>query len=144
MQVSGLHAQIIRHARFGSRCGQPSPEATRRRETVRRWRAAMDDGLSVQSASRVVGVARSTLYRWRRAPEPSLGLDAEHSMNICNRAHRGEVQLEISRRLRDALVGDEERFKRFADIVQDLLHKESKMREDVTFKIERETRQGTD
>jgi len=30
----------------------------------------MDDGLSAESAARAVGAARSTLYRWRQAPEP--------------------------------------------------------------------------
>ena len=73
MQVRGLPAQIIRNARFASRCESPSPyplEAARRRDTVRRWRAAMNDGLSAESAAQAVGAARSTRYRWRLAPEP--------------------------------------------------------------------------
>lgn len=73
MQVRGLHVQIIRHGRLASHSDPPSPhslEAARRRELVRRWRTAMDDGLSAESAARAVGVARSTLYRWRLAPEP--------------------------------------------------------------------------
>ena len=57
--------------------------------------------------------------------EPSDGLGATHSANICNRAKRGGVQLEISRRLRDALVADEQRLTRFAAKVRRLLQRET-------------------
>lgn len=56
--------------------------------------------------------------------EPSGGLDATHPQNICNRAQRGGVQLEISRRLRDVLVADEQRRTQFSDEMRNLLHQE--------------------
>ena len=58
------------------------------------------------------------------ALEPSGGLDATHPQNICNRAERGGVQLEISRRLRDVLVADEQRRTQFSDAMRNLLHQE--------------------
>lgn len=74
----------------------------------------------------LASVVRSSLKRIGiYVPDPPPGLDAKHSMNICNRAQRGGVQLEISRRLRNALAGDKKRFKQFTDIVHDLLHRET-------------------
>jgi putative transposase len=36
---------------------------------VARWRRAIADGLSAEAAAQAVGVPRSTLYRWEKAPE---------------------------------------------------------------------------
>jgi hypothetical protein len=42
----------------------------RRRDAVGRWRRAIADGLTAEEAARAVGVPRSTLYRWEKAPQP--------------------------------------------------------------------------
>lgn len=74
MQVFGLPGHIIRNARTMSRlidAKTPNIEAAIRRDIVLRWRSAMHAGLSAAAAAKAVGVARSTLYRWARHPEPS-------------------------------------------------------------------------
>ena len=73
MQVFGLPSHIIRNGRAASRllaAKTPHIAAARRRDAVERWRRAMADGLSADQAARAVGVARPTLYRWERRPEP--------------------------------------------------------------------------
>ena len=73
MQVFGLPGQIIRNGRAASRlldAKTPNIEAARRCDAVARWRRAMSDGLTAEAAARAVGVARSTLYRWQRTPQP--------------------------------------------------------------------------
>ena len=73
MQVFGLPGQIIRNGRAASRllaAKTPDIEAERRRDAVARWRRAMADGLAAAQAAKAVGVPRSSLYRWEKAPEP--------------------------------------------------------------------------
>lgn len=72
MQVFGLPRHITRSGTLASRiAARPSSnEAATRRDAVRRWRQAMDKGLSATEAAEVVGHPRSTLYRWEKAPEP--------------------------------------------------------------------------
>jgi transposase InsO family protein len=73
MQVFGLPGRITRTARTVSRlidAQAPDTEAAIRRDTVRRWRQAMDNGLCSEQAAQAVGVPRSTLYRWEKQPEP--------------------------------------------------------------------------
>jgi putative transposase len=73
MQVRGLPRQIIRNGVSASRllaAKIPNIEAERRRDAARRWRLAMANGLTAEQAARAVGVPRSTLYRWEKAPEP--------------------------------------------------------------------------
>jgi len=73
MQVFGLPSHLIRGGRAASRllAAETSNIAeARRRDAVARWRSAMDKGLSGEDAAKAVGVPRSTLYRWERAPQP--------------------------------------------------------------------------
>ena len=73
MQVFGLPGHVIRNAGRASRlldAKTPDIEAARRRDAVARWRAAMRDGLTADRAAHAVGVPRSTLYRWEKAPAP--------------------------------------------------------------------------
>ena len=72
MQVFGLPGHVIRSGREASRllaAQTPDIEAARRRDAVRRWRAAMDGGLTGEAAAKAVGVPRATLYRWERQPK---------------------------------------------------------------------------
>lgn len=48
------------------RVSSPNEEALRRFDAVQRFEQAFSKGLSSADAARVVGVARSTLYRWRK------------------------------------------------------------------------------
>jgi len=73
MQVIGLPSHLIRNGRAAARllaAKTPHIEAARRRAAVQRWRRAMADGLTAAQAARAVGVARPTLYRWEKKPEP--------------------------------------------------------------------------
>jgi transposase InsO family protein len=73
MQVFGLPGHLIRNGRAASRllvAKTPDIEAAGRRDAVARWRRAMADGLTVEQAARAIGVARATLYRWEKAPQP--------------------------------------------------------------------------
>lgn len=72
MQVFGLPRHITRTGALASRIAAKSSsnEAAMRRDAVRRWRQAMDKGLSAAEAAEVVGYPRSTLYRWEKTPEP--------------------------------------------------------------------------
>jgi len=73
MQVFGLPGHVIRNGRRASRlidAETPNIAAAMRRDAVRRWRQAMDMGLSAAEAAGVVGCPRSTLYRWEKQPEP--------------------------------------------------------------------------
>ena len=75
----------------------------------------------------LVSVVQSSLKRIGvDVREPSQGLSATHPKNICNRAQRGGVQLEISRQLRDALADDEQCFRQFTDEIHNLLHRETR------------------
>lgn len=74
MQVIGLPGHVIRNARSASRllaAETPNIGALGRRAAVARWRQAMAQGLTAAQAAAAVGVARATLYRWEKAPEPS-------------------------------------------------------------------------
>ncbi len=73
MQVFGLRGHVIRNGRRASRLIDAKPPdlaAASRRDGVARWRRAMANGLSAGEAADAVGVPRSTLYRWMKAPEP--------------------------------------------------------------------------
>ena len=73
MQVIGLPGHVIRNGRAASRlldAQTPNIGAARRRDAVARWRRARRDGLTAAQAAAAVGVARATLYRWEKAPEP--------------------------------------------------------------------------
>jgi hypothetical protein len=73
MQVFGLPGHVIRNGRRASRlidAKTPKIAAAIRRDALARWRRAMAQGLTAQEAAIVVGVPRSTLYRWAAAPEP--------------------------------------------------------------------------
>jgi hypothetical protein len=73
MQVFGLPAHLIRNGVRASRLLAAKTAdigAERRRDAVTRWRGAMRAGLTADEAARAVGVPRSTLYRWEKAPVP--------------------------------------------------------------------------
>jgi putative transposase len=73
MQVFGLPGHVIRNGRRASRligAKTPNIAAAIRRDALARWRRAMAKGLTADEAARIVGVPRSTLYRWEKAPEP--------------------------------------------------------------------------
>jgi DNA-binding XRE family transcriptional regulator len=73
MQVFGLPGHVIRNGRRASRLIDAKPPhiaAAIRRDALARWRWAMAQGLTAQEAARIVGVPRSTLYRWEKTPEP--------------------------------------------------------------------------
>jgi transposase InsO family protein len=71
MQVFGLPRHVIRTGRLASRIAARSSEAAALRgDAVRRWREGMRSGLSAEAAARIVGVPRSTLYRWEKRLEP--------------------------------------------------------------------------
>jgi transposase InsO family protein len=73
MQVFGLPGHLIRNGRRASRLIDAETHniaAASRRDAVMRWRQAMARGLSAEAAAGIVGVPRSTLYRWEKAPKP--------------------------------------------------------------------------
>jgi transposase InsO family protein len=72
MQVFGLPRHVIRTCRLASRIAarSSSKEAALRGDAVSRWREGMRSGLSALAAARIVGVPRSTLYRWEKRLEP--------------------------------------------------------------------------
>jgi len=72
MQVFGLPRHVIRTGRLASRIAarSSSKEAALRGDAVIRWREGMRSGLSALLSARVVGVPRSTLYRWEKRLEP--------------------------------------------------------------------------
>jgi len=73
MQIFGLPGQLIRNAKTAARlldAKTPNIEAARRRDAVARWRRAMAEGLSADQSAKAVGVARATLYRWEKRPDP--------------------------------------------------------------------------
>jgi putative transposase len=73
MQVFGQPSHGIRNGRAASRllaAKTPNIEAERRRDAVARWRRAMADGLTSESAARAVGEARANLYRWEKRLDP--------------------------------------------------------------------------
>lgn len=72
MQVRGLPGHVIRSGAAASRLLDAKPpeiEAARRRDAVRRWRAAMVAGLTGELAAKAVGLPRATLYRWESRPQ---------------------------------------------------------------------------
>lgn len=71
MQVFGLPRHIIRSGSLASRIAAKSAsnEAAMRRELVRRWRQAMEKGLTAAQAADAVGGSRASLYRWEKHPE---------------------------------------------------------------------------
>lgn len=72
MQVFGLPRHVIRTGSLASRIAAKSSsnEAAIRRELVRRWRRAMEKGLTAAEAAEAVGASRASLYRWERCAEP--------------------------------------------------------------------------
>ena len=73
MQVFGLPGHVMRNGRAASRlidAESANIAAASRRDAVARWRHGMAKGLSAAEAARIVGVPRSTLYRWEKAPQP--------------------------------------------------------------------------
>lgn len=95
MQVFGLPGHVIRSAGRASRllaAKAPTIEAGRRREAVARWRRAMKDGLSADRAAAAVGVPRSTLYRWGKAPEPKSRRPHRGRRNSWTSELRAEVE----------------------------------------------------
>jgi transposase InsO family protein len=73
MQVFGLPGHLIRNGRRASRlidAPPPNSAAAIRRDALTRWRQAMAKGLTGEEAADIVGVPRSTLYRWEKALEP--------------------------------------------------------------------------
>ena len=70
MQVFGLPGHVIRNAARASRLlSQTDAETRMRADSVRRWRRARGDGLTVEQAARAVGVPLSTLRRWEKRPQ---------------------------------------------------------------------------
>ena len=71
MQVFGLPRHVIRTGSLASRIAAKSSsgEAAMRRDLVRRWRRAMEKGLTAAEAADVVGASRASLYRWERCAE---------------------------------------------------------------------------
>ena len=72
MQVFGLPGHVMRNGRAASRlidAESANIAAASRRDAVARWRQAMARGLTAEDAAGIVGVPRSTLYRWQRCPE---------------------------------------------------------------------------
>ena len=95
MQVFGLPGHVTRNAGRASRllaAKAVNGEAERRRDAVARWRRAMKDGLTADRAARAVGVPRSTLYRWEKAPEPKSRRPHRVRANGWSRALRAEVE----------------------------------------------------
>lgn len=71
MQVFGLQRAIYQGYRVASRmAAAPTPQAAMRRGALERFEQARRDGLTAEAAARAVGVARATLYRWHKRPEP--------------------------------------------------------------------------
>lgn len=70
MQVFGLQRAVYQGARWSSRCeaGAVDEATGLRAHAVRRWRAAMREGLSAEQAARAVGATRASLYRWAKRP----------------------------------------------------------------------------
>ena len=67
MQVFGLPRHVTRGAALASRlCGKERSDEAHRRDALKRWRRARDNGLSAADAAAAVGVSRATLYRWRK------------------------------------------------------------------------------
>ena len=115
MQVFGLLGHVIRNGRAASRlidAETANIAAAIRRDAVVRWRQAIAKGLTAEDAARIVGVPRSTLYRWQRCPEfrsrgplwtsdlvhaveeplnPDRGLTYWHTDALCHPARAGAV-----------------------------------------------------
>lgn len=72
MQVFGLPRHVIRSGLVASRIAAKPfrSEAAIREAAVKRWRCAIQDGLTATQAAQAVGVSRATLYRWQRRAEP--------------------------------------------------------------------------
>ncbi len=72
MKVFGLHGAAYRGARPASRLETTRSDhtAAQRRDILARWQIVRRRGLSASDAAEAVGVARATLYRWLKRPEP--------------------------------------------------------------------------
>ena len=72
MKVFGLHGAVYRGARLASRLETTRRDhtAAQRRDILARWQTARRRGLSADEAAEAVSVARATLYRWLKRPEP--------------------------------------------------------------------------
>ena len=95
MQVFGLPRHVTRNGRGASRlldAETPNIEAERRRDAVARWRNAMRAGLSAGQAAQAVGLPRSTLYRWEKAPMPKSRRPHRMRRNSWSPALRAEVE----------------------------------------------------
>ncbi|HVX57385.1 MAG TPA: integrase core domain-containing protein [Candidatus Saccharimonadales bacterium] len=95
MQVFGLPGHVTRNGGRASRllaAKTPTIEAERRRDAVARWRRAMRDGLTADGAAAAVGVPRSTLYRWEKAPVPRSRRPHRVRANGWSRELRAEVE----------------------------------------------------
>ena len=69
MQTIGLPRHVTRGAALASRpCAKEHSDAAHRRDILKRWHRARDNGLSAAAAPDAVGVSRATLYRWGEAP----------------------------------------------------------------------------
>ena len=67
MQVFRLPRHVTRGAALASRlCGEERSDEAHRRDALKRWHRARDNGLSAADAAAAVGVSRATLYRWRK------------------------------------------------------------------------------
>lgn len=72
MKVFGLHGAVYRSAHLASRLETAGSDHTsaQRHDILARWQTARRRGLSAGDAADAVGVARATLYRWQKRPEP--------------------------------------------------------------------------
>lgn len=73
MQIRHLPRHVIRTACRASRLLDAKTqdiEAARRRDALARWQIARANGLTADSAAKVVGVPRATLYRWQHQNKP--------------------------------------------------------------------------
>ena len=67
MQTIGLPRHVTRGAALAARpCAKEHGDAAHRRDILKRWHRARDNGLSAAAAADAVGVSRATLYRWRK------------------------------------------------------------------------------
>ena len=81
----------------------------------------MVGGLHVDLRSDIRRRLEAAGFQTRTPPEGLQGIDPE---NICNRGRsRGGVQLEVSRKERDHLKGDQERLGRFASAVREAIER---------------------
>jgi hypothetical protein len=102
MQVFGLPRHITRTGSLASRIAakSSSKEAAIRGELVRRWRQAMEKGLTAAEAAEAVGASRASFYRWQRSAELKSRRPAKGILR--GRRNPEGVKLERARPLRAA------------------------------------------